>query len=388
MAPIRISLLCLILTAAAGSFSSATGQEAPPATSVAGPEELTNLKIGLTFEGFYEYNWNRPFDRINLLRAYDTRANTFGIQQTALVFEFAPDVAAGRRFGGRLDLQFGQATEAIQGSSANEPRPDVYRHIWQAYGTYVFDVGRGLAMDFGKFASSLGIETNYAKDNSQFSRALLFGFLPFYHSGVRLSLPISDRVTLMYTLTNGVQQTEEFNNFKSHHVAAIIKPANRVVWTVNYFVGQEHPDGDQPDGPDGFFRVFDTYATLYATAKLALGLDLNLTTSQRRRGDPTQSLLGLGAYARYVFFSHAAVSLRYERLDDDGLIGGVPQVLRETTATVEYKFADGFLARGEFRHDWSNRPYFTTSALGTLRSHQPTLLVGLVWWFGNKSGSW
>ena len=35
------------------------------------------------------------------LRAYDTRSNTCGIQQTALVFEFAPDIAAGRRFGAR-----------------------------------------------------------------------------------------------------------------------------------------------------------------------------------------------------------------------------------------------------------------------------------------------
>ena len=97
----------------------------------------------------------------------------------------APDVTAGRRFGRRVDLQFGQATETVQGGPANEPRPDVYRHIWQAYGTYVFPVGRGLQADFGKFASKLGYETNYAKDNNQFSRAYLFNFLPFYHSGLR-----------------------------------------------------------------------------------------------------------------------------------------------------------------------------------------------------------
>src|SRR4249919_7934 len=61
----------------------AVTQQAPPVVS-----GLGDLKLGLTFEGFYQFNWNRPFDRINLLRAYDTRANTFGIQQTALVFEF------------------------------------------------------------------------------------------------------------------------------------------------------------------------------------------------------------------------------------------------------------------------------------------------------------
>jgi len=123
-----------------------------------------SLRLGLTFEGFYEYNWNRPDDRVNVLRAYDTRSNTFGIQQTALVFE-VPAVDQGRRFGARLDLQYGQATETVQGSPANEPRPAVYRPIWQAFGTYILPAGRGLQLDFGKFASNLGYETNYAKDN-------------------------------------------------------------------------------------------------------------------------------------------------------------------------------------------------------------------------------
>ena len=184
-----------------------------------------HVVFGVGFEGFYQYNWNKPYDRINLLRAYDTRANVFGIQQATSSSRARPKVDAGRRFGARVDLQFGQATETVQGGAANEPRPDVYRHIWQAYGTYVFPVGRGLQTDFGKFASKLGYETNYAKDNNHFSRAYLFNFLPFYHSGLRVSLPVNDKVTVMYMLTNGIQQTEDFNNFKSNHFAAIVKPA-------------------------------------------------------------------------------------------------------------------------------------------------------------------
>ena len=128
---------------------------------------------------------------------YDTRSNTFGIQQAAILVDAAPDVEEGRRYGLRVDLQFGQATETVQGSPANEPRPNVYRNVWQAYGTYLFPVGKhGLQADFGKFASMLGDETNYAKDNQAFSRAYLFNFLPFYHSGVRLTLPVNEKVSL------------------------------------------------------------------------------------------------------------------------------------------------------------------------------------------------
>lgn len=388
-----LAAIVLSATVATAQTGAATLAKAEPlaasqAATQATPGGLGNLQFGLTFEGFYEYNWNQPFDRINLLRAYDTRANMFGIQQMAVVLEFVPDPKAGRRFGGRVDLQFGQATETVQGNPANEPRPEAYRYLWQAYGTYVFNAGRGLQVDFGKFASMLGYETNYAKDNSQFSRAYLFSFLPFYHSGVRVSLPVSDKLTLMYMLTNGIQQTEDFNKFKSNHVAAIVKPTARIVWTVNYFFGQEQPDGNLPNGPDGFFHAFDTYATFVLTPKVGLGVDVNHVTNQVNRGDPALSLTGLAVYGRYQASEPAALSVRYERLDDEGLFGGIAQVLQEVTGTAEYKFADGFIARGEFRRDWSNQPFFTASMPGAISGHQNTALVGLVWWFGNKTGAW
>jgi hypothetical protein len=380
----------LIVTFILGFASAANAQEPAPAPAdtqePASPFE--HVVFGVGFEGFYQYNWNKPYDRINLLRAYDTRSNVFGIQQANLIVESAPKVEAGRRFGARVDLQFGQATETVQGGAANEPRPDVYRHIWQAYGTYVFPVGKGLQTDFGKFASNLGYETNYAKDNNQFSRAYLFNFLPFYHSGLRASLPVNDEVTVMYMLTNGIQQTEDFNNFKSHHFTAIVKPTGSVAWTTSYYFGQEQPDGAEPDGPDGYFRVVDSYLAYTASSKLTLGLDANYVTNEVNQADPEFSLQGIGAYARYQLTSPAAIAIRYERLDDEGLFGGIEQVLQEVTLTLEHKFADGFLVRGEFRRDWSNERFFTGSRPGDLRDHQNTALVGLVWWFGNKQGAW
>ena len=66
-----------------------------------------------------------------------------------------PDVAGGRRYGVRLDLQFGQATETLQGNPANEPRPEIYRNIFQAYGTYVVPLGKrtyGGLWEVGEFA--------------------------------------------------------------------------------------------------------------------------------------------------------------------------------------------------------------------------------------------
>jgi len=378
----------------------ALAQEPAPAAAPA-PESspFEHVVFGVGLEGFYQYNWNAPSDRINLLRAYDTRANVFGIQQANVIVESVPAVDKGRRFGARVDLQFGMATETVQGNAANEPRADAYRHIWQAYGTYVFPVGKGLQTDFGKFASNLGFETNYAKDNNQFSRAYLFNFLPFYHSGLRASLPLNDKVTVMYMLTNGIQQTEDFNNFKSNHFTAIVKPTGSVAWTTSYYFGQEQPstlasgpqgtaDARSGQGPDGYFKVIDSYIAYTATPKLSFGLDVNYVTNQAQKVDPETSLQGTGVYARFQASAPTALSLRYERLDDEGLFGGIEQVLQEVTFTLEHKFADGFLLRGEFRRDWSNERFFTSDRPGDLRTEQNTALVGLVWWFGNKQGAW
>jgi hypothetical protein len=367
-----------------------SGETEPAPQAPQAPNPWANIKFGGTLEGYYEYNWNRPPDRSLVLHAYDTRANTFGIQQVAVVLDAAPDVGAGRRYGLRADLQFGQATETVQGSAANEPRPDVYRHVWQAYGSYVFPVGdNGLQADFGKFASMLGYETNYAKDNQAFSRAYLFNFLPFYHSGLRLTLPVTARVSVLYMLTNGIQQTEEFNDFKSNHIAAVLKPASTLTWTVNYYFGQEQPDGNEPGGPDGFFRVFDTYVTATPTPALTFGADVNYTTNQVNAEDRELSLQGIGAYARYQLTGPAAVALRYERLDDEGLFGGIRQVLHETTLTGEYKAADGFIMRLEFRRDWSDESFFPgLSGASDPRGHQNTVLIGGIWVIGNKQGAW
>jgi len=57
--------------------------------------------------------------------------------------------------------------------------------------------------------------------------------------------------------------------------------------------------------------------------------------------------------------------------------------------TLGYRPAgDGLLLDLEYRRDMSNKPYFLTSTLGVLANDQPTIGFGVVWWFGQKQGSW
>jgi hypothetical protein len=369
---------------------------------------LGGTTLNFLFDGYYAWNFNNPIGRVNLLRAYDVSSNAFSLNQADVVIENAPDPDNGKRYGARLDLQFGQATETLQGNAANEPRPEVYRNIFQAYGTYVLPIGTGLSVDFGKWASSLGIEGNFTKDQMNYSRSFWFNFLPFYHMGARLHYQVNSILGLNYWVTNGTQQTEPFNGYKDELFGFVLTPTKTLNWTFNYYLGQEHPDfqfvtngpADLPtlqgqpfepilNPPSGKTNIFDTYATWNVTPNFTVAGEADyvverlLTTSLPSHTD------GGAGYLRYQLTPKIALAARAEYLSDrGGLFTGATQAVKEGTLTFEYKFYDGFLMREEYRHDWSNQPYFLSDQLFLLKPSQTTATIGLVWWFGRKQGAW
>src|SRR5579859_3152018 len=389
----------------------AVATQAVATPAVAKPHEpaggfLADTTFNMTLDGYYGYNFNQPVGRINLLRAYDVSSNSFSLNQATMVIERAPDVEAGRRFGMRVDLQYGQATETLQGSAANEPRPQVYRPIFQAYGTYILPVGSGLTVDFGKWASALGIENNYTKDQMNYSRSYLFNFPPFYHFGFRSSYNVSKWLNVGYWLVNGVQQSEDFNGNKSQALLLTVKPSSKVTFNVNYYTGNEGRDTlpalnpgiptlpTQPGLSNVLLptlgdrlHIYDSYVTWNLNPKVTLAAEADYVT---HRIEPISAHIAAGAaYARYQFAPKFALAGRAEYFSDrGGLFSGTTQALKEATLTFDYLPVDGFLMRTEWRRDFSNRPFFLGDSTGLLKNEQTTATLGLVWWFGRKTGGW
>ena len=356
----------------------------PEATAPVAPAGTT---INVAIDGYYGHNFNHPATGQNILRAYDVSSSGFAINQADIILERAPDIAAGRRVGGRLDLMFGQATETLQGSRANEIRPDVFRHLFQAYGTWVAPAGKGITIDFGKWASAFGIENNYTKDQINYSRSYWFNFLPFYHAGMRFSYPVSNKISVSYWLTNGVNQTEDFNSFRSQ---AVLLSFNQgpVSASLNYHEGREQraSGGREPRGRSHFL---DSYVTWQANRRLTLAAEADYAITRVEEWSTPQKVTGGAAYARYRWNPRLSLATRYERLNDSGaLFSGTRQNLNDATATATFDVAEGFQMRWEYRRDWSDAAYFPTSNPRLLKREQNTALLGLIWWFGGKQGIW
>jgi hypothetical protein len=413
--PVAVSASKPVTDAGSAVKTIALGESSASAAQSVVPTQLPGgATLGYYFDGYYGYDFNHPIGRVQYLRAYDVLSNAFSINQTGLVFALDPTPEEGRRYGVRLDLQFGQATDTLQGNPANEPRPEIYRNIFQAYGTYVFPLGKGLTVDVGKWGSSIGIEGNYTKDQMNYSRSFYFNYLPYYHMGVRANYKINDRIGVNYWLVNGTQQTEPTNSYKDELFGLQLQPKKNVSWTVNYYVGQDHPDARQnPNGcgsvpiqpelclepitpaPDGKQHIFDSYATWNVTPKVTLALEGDYVISRMwANAGPGMSsaprhVAGGAGYARYQWTKRSAFAGRAEYLSDrGGLFSGTTQALKEFTGTYEFKVGEGLLTRLEYRRDWSNQPYFLTNKPGVLSQNQDTLTVGMVWWYGGKQGAW
>jgi hypothetical protein len=384
----------------------------PPSTKdAAAAPAISGLFEGATinflFDGYYGFNFNSPIGRTNLLRAYDVSSNSFSLNQADVVIENAADPADGKHFGARLDLQFGQATATLQGSAVNEPRPDIYRNIFQAYGT--FAPNNKLTLDFGKWSSSIGLEGNYTQDQVNYSRSFFFDFLPFYHMGVRAAYKVTDALTVNYWVDNGTQQTEAFNNFKDQLFGFVAQPRKNLSWTANYYLGQEHPDViyfpyTNPPGlptiqgesfepiipaPKGKTDIFDSYTTWQPTDRWTFALEGDYVIERLQTTSAPVHVAGGEFLARYQLTKRVALAGRGEYLTDrGGLYSGTTQALKEATLTTEYKVAAGFAVKLEWRRDFSNQRYFLTDMLGVLSKEQTTATVGVVWWFGKKTGPW
>jgi hypothetical protein len=138
----------------------------------------------------------------------------------------------------------------------------------------------------------------------------------------------------------------------------------------------------------GKLHIFDTYATWQPTSKTTVAAEADYVISQNQ-APPDSRVFGGALYFRRQMTPKSALALRGEVLRDrGGLFTGTTQSLGETTVTYDYRVADGFLARSEWRRDFTNTRFFPTNSLGTLKKDQHTATLGLVWWWGTKRGSW
>jgi hypothetical protein len=352
---------------------------APAAAAAPEPQEFPaffrNTEISGFVDFYYGYNFNRPgID--NQLRNFDTKSSQFAFNLAEIALEKKPTET--NRLGFRTDFGFGPASEIVH--SYDPGGNDVFRHVQQAYLSYLAPVGKGLQVDVGKFVTPLGAEVIETKDNWNYSRSLLFALaIPYYHFGARATYPVNDKLTLAGYVVNGWNNVVDNNSGKTVGIQAIVKPTSKLTLIQNYFTGPEQTDFT--DNDDDWRHLIDT--TLIYSATPSLSLMANYDYGSDRIDGTGVHWQGVALYARYQANSWFALAPRFEWYDDhDGFTTGLRQTLKEFTITSEQKISGSLITRLEYRKDFSNEDYFV-KPIDRLVSGQSTVTFGIVYAFSS-----
>jgi hypothetical protein len=216
-------------------------------------------------EAFYSWNFNQPSNGLTNYRGFDNRHNTFSISNVVLDTSWT----VLEQISGRLALQVGTTPETYYLSEPDRPgdavtgtsNSNVWKFIQQANIGWHAPIGRTLLIEAGIFLSPIGPEGMAVKDQWNWSRSNLFFGLPFYHTGIRATYPVTDALSVSVGGYNGWNSVVDNNAAKSVSAQVTYNVADHVTFSGLYFGGVERSTG-APEGQP-WRHLFDTYLALY-----------------------------------------------------------------------------------------------------------------------------
>lgn len=358
--------------AASAPVPAAAPADAPPAapTWSVGPMDISGF-----IDGYYSYNYNRPGNsangQTNDLYNFNDKTDQFSLSAAKLTINHDPDPV-----GAHIDFLYGRTNTLVNNSGEGN-------YLEQAFLSFKPTKARGLEMDFGKFVTSAGSEVIESKDDWNYSRGLLFAWaIPYFHFGLRSSIPVTKTWTAGLQVVNGWNNVTKSNGGVTIGVTSgFVKP--KYTWNVNYYTGPENP-GTQK----GYRNLIDTTLLLTPSPKFSALINYdygaNKNTSSDEENSETPHWQGIAVGARGQVTPKAALAGRFEYFDDpQGFSTGTPQNVEEFTATYEYKWVEGLLARAEYRRDWSSTKFFHKGDTNMVDA-QSTVTAGFVAFFGPK----
>lgn len=314
-------------------------------------------------------------------RVFDTNPNSFALNQFGLTMAKQPKEG----FGGLVNLTVGRDAEIIHSAPELAGPGSSMFDVTQAYAQWA---GGPLTVIAGKFTTLSGTEVIAPTGNMNISRSILFGSVPFTHTGVRGTWALSDTFSLIAGLNNGWDQLTDSNKGKTVELGLTANPVKPLNIALSAYSGKENAaqSGAALAGPDGTRTSVDLVVSYQITDPLSVGIEylnvqqknyVNLTDGSTMTG----KFSGFAGYITYMFTPKFRGTVRLESTDDkDGERFGSPataQKFKEGTLTVAYLPADSFELRAELRQDQADQKAFSDSAGNTSKSQSSVAFSAL-----------
>jgi hypothetical protein len=354
------TVLALSVAAALAAPTLASAQAVPTLDKV-----LEASGIGMT--GYVDAAYthaNRDIQAGFSPRVFDSYNNSFVLHQVGLQIAKQPKTG----FGGLVNVTAGRDATLIHSS------PDGSTSTFDITQGYLQYAGGPLTVIGGKFTTLHGTEVIWSPSNTHYSRSLLFGSVPFTHTGVRATFGVTDTINLIGGINNGWDQLVDSNKGKTVELGATAAPIKPLSLAVSYYGGEENSGITTLNGRRDSFNFVASYTVI---DPLSVGFEY-LNVKQKDAvfdgvgGTKDGKYSGYAFYFAYTFIPKWKAALRYERLDDkDGFRfpGAVAAAAangvavtgtkhNEITLGLNFAAADNFELRGEVRQDKANEAVY------------------------------
>jgi Putative beta-barrel porin-2, OmpL-like. bbp2 len=331
---------------------------------------------GITVNGYIDaqYNWaNRDLTATTADRVFDQQNNSFGLHQFGLTVAKQPKEG----FGGLVNITAGSDAQVIHSfpEASGVGSGSSMFDLTQAYGSYSSGAFTAIA---GKFATLAGTEVIASTGNTNISRSILFGAIPFTHTGVRASWAPSDTLTLYGGVNNGWDQLTDANRQKTAELGVTFNPAKAFTLTASAYFGTDPAIPQTGTPPNGERDLLDVVANWTVNNAMNLGAEI-LAFKQDLPGT-TVKYDGAAFYFNFMLNPKWKTSVRAEYFDDkNGFHFNTPTGTKYTegTLTLAYLPASSVELRTELRFDQANNSVFVDSDGSASKSLMTFGLQGL-----------
>src|SRR3990167_5576181 len=391
----KLGLVGILCGAIVGFTAPIFAQEAAPA--VAPTEEegqiasfFKSVEVSGFIDTYYSYNYSRPEDRRGStagfvrdaaeadwldVRSFDREDNSFTLDNVEIsVFKPATEKDP---IGFGFTTNYGEIAQRItfvrddSGTRVDGADGSQSFTISQGFVTYKAPVGKGIDFKFGKFATWIGAELWESVDNPNYSRSLLYqNAIPFTNTGLAVSYPLLDKLTVTGYLVNGWDTFADNNDGKTFGYQFNWAVAENTSFILNASHGPEQDDDLSP-GADGNWRHFwDIIVALKPLEKTSINLNFDFGTEAGAKGigggffaSPTGrngTWWGFSGIISQDITDSFGLALRGEYFDDnDGARTGVMGLqVSEVTLTANIKIRENLLVRPEVRYDDADQEIF------------------------------
>ena len=279
--------LSLIAAGAQAPTAPATPDSTPAATPAAAPAAAPTWSLGSVdfsgyLDGYYSYNANRPgqnssFGQINQLYNFNDQTDQFSLEAAKLTINHDPDPV-----GAHVDFIFGRTNAFLHGGNDSA---DSQLH---RAGVHQREAAQGQGLRDWTSASSSpppARKSSRRRTTGTTRTAFLFGYaIPYYHFGVRTSMPVTKTWTVGFQLVNGWNNVTDNNGGVTIGLtSSLVKP--KFTWNINYYTGPENYNTQK-----GYRNLIDTTLLLTPTAEVQRLHQLRLRPEQ----DPACDCSGEG----------------------------------------------------------------------------------------------